>query len=105
MEQDDSGIQRAVGRIEGQLSQITEKLNAMIVNHIQHENDDRRDFGDLRTLLSKGLGAQNEQIAEVKEAQDRAKGAGWVILGLLSALATFVGGAVIAATGGHIRLQ
>lgn len=105
MAHDEKDLQRAVGRIEGQLGEITNKLNAMIVNHIQHEDDDRRDFGDLRSLLSNNIAQQDKKISAVKEDQDRAKGAGWVILGLLGALATFVGGAVIAATGGHIRFN
>jgi hypothetical protein len=105
MAHDEKDLQRAVGRIEGQLGEITNKLNAMIVNHIQHEDDDRRDFGDLRSLISNNIAQQDKKISAVKEDQDRAKGAGWVILGLLGALATFVGGAVIAATGGHIRFS
>lgn len=109
-------MQRAVGRIEGRLTEITDKLNAMIVNHIQHENDDRRDFGELRRLIAEEIKQQREavastladqdkQIAGMKEEQDRAKGAGWAILAMLGALASFVGAAVISVFTGHISIK
>lgn len=111
---DQAEIQRSMGRIEGTQAQIIAKLDAMIISHITHEDDDRRNFTALRTMFDNRLseqntlreshlGAQDVKLDLLKQDQDRARGAGWMILGLLGALATFVGGAVIAATGGHIR--
>lgn len=110
----EADMQRAIGRIEGTQTQILAKLDAMIVTHIQHENDDRRDFAGIRVLFDKKMDDQNStretQLSEMdvkldalKQDQDRAKGAGWVILGLIASLATFVGGTVIEVVRGHLK--
>ncbi len=108
-------MQRSMGRIEGTQAQIIAKLDAMIINHINHENDDRKNFSSVRTLLETKMAEQNnmreshlelqdKKLALLQQAQDRARGAGWVIIGLLGAVATFLGGAVIAAIDGHIKV-
>jgi hypothetical protein len=109
-------VQRAIGRIEGTQAQIISKLDAIIVTHVQHENDDRRDFASIRAMFDHKmaaaaevrethLGQQDEKLLALKQDADRAKGAGWVILGLLGSLAAFAGGSVIAALTGHLHFQ
>lgn len=111
-----SEMQRAIGRIEGTQAQIIAKLDGMIVNHIAHENDDRRNFASLRSLIDTKLNehtqtreahleAQDIKLDALKTEQDRARGAGWVIIGVLAAFASFLGFAVNAALGGHIKFQ
>ncbi len=107
-------VQRALGRIEGANAQILEKLEKLSQELGDHRNDDQRSFSSVRKLIGDKiteqetaratlLGQQDIKLDRLKQDQDRAKGAGWVIIGLLGALATFLGGAVIAALGGHIR--
>ncbi len=109
-------VQRALGRIEGTQGEILKKLEQFSGELGDHRNDDQRSFSSLRkliadriaeqdTLRENHLSKQDDKLDKLKQEQDRERGAGWVILGLLSALATFVGGAVIAATGGHIRFN
>lgn len=59
----------------------------------------------IRTDLAAHVAADAKTFAEMKTDADKAKGAGWVILSLLGGLATFVGGAVIAAIGGIIKIH
>lgn len=109
---DPEEVQRALGRIEGTLGEILRKQNSISTELGDHRNDDQRNFSSLRNLIDRKIteqvtlrGEQDEKLEALKQDQDRAKGAGKVILGLLGALATFVGGAVIAASGGHIRFN
>lgn len=112
----DNETQRALGRIEGFNAQILEKLDRLSVELGDHRNDDQRNFSSVRKLLDEKISDQNKtreahlivqdkKLDQLKQEQDRAKGAGWVIIGLLSALATFLGTAVIAALSGHIRIS
>ena len=109
-------VQRSLGRIEGTQTQILQKLEALETSFGDHRNDDQKNFSEVRSLVytkfnqqeelrETHLSAQDKNIAALKRDSDRAKGAGWVILGLLSALATFLGGVVIAALSGHINLK
>lgn len=112
----DNDVQRSLGRIEGTQSQILQKLVALEASFGDHRNDDQKNFSEVRrlvydkfaeqeTLREDHLGKQDENIEKLKRDSDRAKGAGWVILGLLGALATFVGSAVIAALSGYIKFH
>jgi hypothetical protein len=109
-------VQRALGRIEGTQGEILKKLEKLSGELGDHRNDDQRSFSSVRSLIDRKISDQDDareahfaqqdtKLDALKQQQDRARGAGWVILGLLSALATFAGGAVIAATGGHIRFN
>lgn len=113
---DDSELQRALGRIEGAQNQILVKLDKLYIEFGDHKNEDQRNFSSIRALLDRKLEEQNllrethlsEQdvkLDQLKQDADRAKGAGWVILGLLASLATFLGASVIAALSGHIRFH
>jgi hypothetical protein len=113
---DPEEVQRALGRIEGTQGEILRKLNSLSNELGDHRNDDQRNFSSVRNLIDRKiteqvtlrenhLNDQDQKLEQLKQDQDRAKGAGKVILGLLGALATFVGGAVIAASGGHIRFN
>lgn len=109
-------VQRALGRIEGTQGEILKKLDSMQGDLGQHKNEDQKNFSSIRALFfakldeqnttrEAHLGAQDKKLDALKTDSDRAKGAGWVILGLLGALATFVGGAVIAALSGWIKFH
>lgn len=113
---DEVNVQRALGRIEGQQAQILEKLDRLADDFGQHKQDDQRNFSSVRTLFftkldeqntvrEKHLGEQDEKLDGLKQDADRAKGAGWAILGLLGGLATFVGGAVLAVLSGFINVK
>lgn len=113
-------LYRAIGRIEGTQEQIIHKLDAMIVDHIQHQRDDRRDFEAIRKQLDHKVGEARKASAGENAGQDgaiaahalridalekqneREKGAGWVILGVLAAAASAIGTAVWAVLSGHI---
>lgn len=107
-------VQRALGRIEGTLGEILKAQGRLSTELGDHRNDDQRSFSSVRKLIADKiteqdtareahLSQQDKKLDHLKQDQDRAKGAGWVIIGLLGALATFLGGAVIAALGGHIK--
>lgn len=112
----EDNVQRALGRIEGAQAQILAKLDSMTEDLGNHKNDDQKNFSSIRALFftkldeqnvtrEAHLGAQDKKLDALKQDSDRAKGAGWVILGLMGALATFVGGAVIAALSGWIKFH
>ncbi len=112
----DDDVQRSLGRIEGALKAIDAKLDIVRVDLGDHKADDQRNFSSLRVDMrrqfdendrarNQHLNEQDVKLDELKQESDRAKGAGWVILGLLGALATFVGGAVISALSGVIKFH
>lgn len=112
----DENVQRALGRIEGTQTQILQALKDLTESFGEHKNEDQRNFSSVRNLVytemkkndetrEKHLSEQDEKLDGLKQDADRAKGAGWVILGLLGALATFVGGAVIAVLSGWMSLK
>lgn len=123
----DNDVQRSLGRIEGAQAQILQSMQALIASFTEHKAEDVRNFSAVRALSfehreelkdfvetkfeaqaiarNQHLNEQDVKLDGLKEAQDKAKGAGWVILSLLSALATFVGGAVIAVFSGWVKLH
>ena len=116
MAQHDEEIQRAIGRIEGALGEIKDKINALITNHIVHEDDDKRNFALIREQLNQRITEQNDfreahlreqdsKLDAIQRDADKARGAGWVILGLLGSLAAFVGAAVISALNGRLHFH
>jgi hypothetical protein len=131
---DAENVQRALGRIEGTQAQILDKLDKLGVDFGDHKNEDQKNFSSVRKLVydhkteisetirtenvaiaakleahnaqrEVHLAEQDEKLDALKQDADRARGAGWVILSLLGALATFVGGAVIAVFGGHLKIH
>ncbi len=109
-------VQRSLGRIEGTQTQILQEIAALKTSFGDHRQDDQKNFSEVRNLVytkfaeqedlrERHLGEQDKSIAAIKGDSDRAKGAGKVILALLGALATFVGGAVLAALNGHINFR
>lgn len=112
----DENVQRALGRIEGTQAQILDMLNKLSDSFGEHKQEDQRNFSSVRALFftkleeqdktrETHLGEQDKKLDALKQDADRAKGAGWVILGLLGALATFVGGAVISVLSGWVSLR
>lgn len=112
----DENTQRALGRIEGTQTQILAKLDRLAADFGEHKHEDQKNFSSIRVMIDRKIEEQNDvrethldeqdtKLAVLKQDADRAKGAGWVILSLLGALATFVGGAVIAATTGLINIK
>jgi len=130
----ESNTDRVLGDIQGTQRQILTEIERFREDFREHKIDDQEHFSALndklqvqassvRTALVEQArtvqealtaraekeddraGKQDEKLAAIKEDADRAKGAGWVILGLLGALATFVGGAVIAALSGWLQFR
>jgi hypothetical protein len=48
---------------------------------------------------------QDVRLERIERDSNRAKGAGWVILGLLSSFAVWFGGTVYAALSGHVKFH
>lgn len=112
----DEHVQRALGRIEGTQEQILAELRSLRGEFSEHKNEDQKNFSSVRAMFftkleeqdktrEAHLGKQDQKLDALKEDSDRAKGAGWVILGLFGTLASFVGGAVIAVLGGWIHVK
>lgn len=123
----DPVVERALGRIEGTQAQILDALKTLTTSFTEHKAEDVRNFSAVRALSfdhreelkdfvetrfdaqaiagRQHLDAQDLKLDGLKSAQDKAKGAGWVILGLLTSLATFVGGAVIAVFAGWVKIH
>lgn len=109
-------VQRSLGRIEGKQEAILEQLKALTDRFGDHMNDDQRNFSSLRKLLyeklaeqdetrEKHLASQDKILADIQTDANKAKGAGWVILGLLGGLASLVGSAVLAVIKGWIAFK
>lgn len=109
-------VQRTLGRIEGLLKQNQDEMRAGLLavreEFNSHKQDDQRNFSSMRVALKdheetreRHLTAQDKKLDILKSDADRAKGAGWVVLGLLTALATFLGTAVVAVLSGRISIH
>jgi len=98
-------LYRAIGRIEGQQSQIISKLDAMIVSQINHEQEDMRVAGEIRGLIQTEKVEVTKAISKLKAEHDRAKGAGWVILAVLGSTASAIGAALLSVFTGHITIK
>jgi len=113
-------MNRAIGRIEGTQEQIIRKLDAIIVDAVNHQQDDRRDFDAIRKQLDHKVGevrrasagenagqddaiaAQALRIDALEKQKEREKGAGVVILGLIGATVSALGSMAYAIFSGHI---
>jgi hypothetical protein len=106
-------LNRAIGRIEGQNKEVINKLNAMILDMIRHQTDDRVDFQAIRDLVEAKLDKQREdsdganallatRIADLEKQNEREKGAGWVIVSLIGASVSALGTMAWAIFSGHI---
>jgi hypothetical protein len=109
-------VQRSLGRIEGRLDQILAEQRSMREDLGDHKNEDQKNFSSVRALFFEKLEHHNavreahlkdqdEKLETIMMDSARAKGAGWVILGLLGSLATLLGGAVIAVLDGRIKFH
>lgn len=94
-------VQRSLGRIEGLTEQVLKAFES-------HREDDQKAFD----IINKAFEARDARIAQLnskieglQSEQDRARGAGKVILALLAAAATFVGSAVIAVFSGKVTIK
>jgi hypothetical protein len=113
-------LNRAIGRIEGTQGQIIRKLDAIIVDAVNHQKDDRRDFEAIRKQLDHKVGevrkasagenagqddaiaAQALRIDELEKQNERERGAGWVIVSLIGASVSALGTMAWAIFSGHI---
>ena len=107
-----TNIDRALGRIEGTQSQILSELIDLKKDYVEHLKNNALEFRRIDTEFAEAARALNQHLNEqykkldaMKEVQDRARGAGWIILSLIGGLATFSGGAVIAALSGWLRFH
>lgn len=116
-------VQRSLGRIEGTQVQILDALRNLTAEFVDHKGEDARNFQAVRKLsfehrdeLKKEiedsakerethLRGQDTKLAAMKQDSDRAKGAGWVILGLLGSVATFLGGALLSVFNGWVKIH
>jgi hypothetical protein len=109
-------VQRALGRIEGKQELILGKLNDLSDDFNDHKNDDQKNFSSIRVMMDRRMGESNTsreahlktqdvKLDALKETQDKARGAGWVILGIMSALAASVGGLVMSIISGHLKVH
>ena len=106
-------LYRAIGRIEGQNKEVINKLNAVILDMIRHQDDDRRDFRAIRELVETRMVKQREEsdgadtaladrISDLEKQNEREKGAGWVILSLIGATVSALGTMAWAVFSGHV---
>jgi len=109
-------VQRSLGRIEGTQTRILDELTKLRDDFGAHKADDQRNFSSLRVDMKSQFEAndraRNEHLTEqdtkldiIQRDSDRAKGAGWAILGIMGLLASLVGGAVMAALSGWIKIH
>ena len=116
-------VQRALGRIEGDVRRLLGEFTNHRAEFVAHQRLDLESLGILAKTLAQQrdvmlasfeeqdrarnqhLNEQDVKLDVLKQDNDRAKGAGWVILGLLGALATFLGAAVISALSGIIKFH
>jgi hypothetical protein len=123
-------IQSALRRIESsqgetlaELRNLRREMDEMKARRVAHDEENRKDFIDCHTRLSKLRGDMDERFTDQTQDRQRhmgeqdvkldgllrdrdvAKGAGWVIIGIiafLGAVVTHVGDAVLAAL--HIKV-
>jgi len=80
-------VQRTLGRLEGGQEQILDELKRLRVDFNGHVEADDKRFG------------------RIDADRNKAKGAGWAILGIFSACITFVGSAVLAVFEGWVKFH
>ena len=111
-----------LGQIDGTMKAVLRTLDEFRQDFQKHQGDDANNFGDLSNqiqaqasgvrleLVKKAekdglaLLAQDVKIDALVADSNKAKGAGWVIMGLLGTFALSIGGAVLAALGGWIKI-
>lgn len=116
-------IQRALGRIEGTQAQILEEMRTHRAEFTAHQRQDlasleilavsiakqrddmNRGFAEQDRARNQHLNEQDVKLDGLKADADKAKGAGWVILGLLGAFAAFLGTAVLSVLNGWLKIH
>lgn len=108
--EDMSEIQRSLGNLEGTTKQILARLDDIQKTQEKHEGDDRNNFQVMSSRVANESVKTNEHlydqdkiIADLTANQNKAKGAGWVILGLLGTFALSMGMAFLGVLSGHIK--
>ena len=125
-----AGIHDALRRIEGgqgetlaELRNFRREMDEAKTHHIKHEEENRQDFVAAYAQMAKNMEIVNERFTDQTDDRKRhmgeqdvkldgllrdrnvAKGEGWVIIwivGILGALVTHIGDAVLAAL--HIKI-
>ena len=116
-------VQRSLGLIEGAQIQILSEIKLFREDLGRHIDNDQMNFSALRVVIAtqkkemedqftendrarnQHLNEQDVKLDGIKQDQDRAKGAGWVILGLLTAFAGFLGTAAMSIWNGYIKIH
>lgn len=111
-------VQRSLGRIEGAQNQILSELAKFRVDFGDHLNADQAGFSAARTMITaqreevrqqfeendarrdKRFAEQDVKIDKLQAAVNRAKGAIWVIMGLVTTFGTIVAGVAVAVITG-----
>lgn len=119
----ENGVERSLGRIEGGINEALNQIKQLRDDFGVHKNDDQRNFSNIRRQSSEltasiakqfeendrarnqHLNEQDLKLDEITARANFAKGAGWVIIGLLGAMATIIGGCVIAVFAGWIKVH
>lgn len=86
MSVNDLQVQRSLGQIESTQAAILKELKEMRADMTSH------------------IASDDARFDNIEADRNKARGAGWVILGLLGGLATVVGGAVIAVISGWLHV-
>lgn len=98
--------QRTLGHIEGTLQQILQEMKQQRTEFGEHLKADNttneilaKTISQLRDMMIASFKERDARLDALKQDNDRARGAGWVIIGII----TFLGAAVIAALSGWIK--
>lgn len=83
----DLQVQRSLGNIEATLNATLAELK------------------ELRSDFAKHVAEDSAKFDKIDEDRNKAKGAGWMILGLLGVMASIIGSAVIAVAEGWIKVH
>lgn len=87
-------VQRSLGRIEGTQQQILAAISGLQTEFAAHQLEDEQRFV-----------AYGKIVTDLAQDNNRAKGAGWVILALVSAGATAIGTSAYAVISGWFKLH
>jgi hypothetical protein len=119
----DEDVQRSLGRIEGTQTQILSELRRLQDTLSEHIQADQIGFSSVRVLVNEQrqnldaafkendrarnqhLNEQDIKLDALTAITNRAKGAGWAILGLIGLVTAIIAGIVIAAVSGVLKFK
>lgn len=102
-------VQRSLGRIEGELKRLGEQVLGEMRNMRHdfdgHKKDDQANFEAIKSMLTAKTDAQDGRITNLKSDNDRARGAAWVILGILSLLSAGTITMLVSLIAGWVKVK